>query len=394
MFAPTETIAHAIDAARDAASSAEIAERPEVLAALLRGADALLAAAAQVMSGGVLAVAGRPVEHVLRHDARVTSWDATTLTRAAATLEAMPALAEAFREGRASWSQVRAIVTALRPVPFAERTRIDGIIGEHAKRLCEADPERLVDLVQDEAARSRPDLALNREDRAIRNSFLAIQGRLDGTATIYGEGDALSIAAIVDALDAVADAPVHPDSGVSRAQQRYDALVHICEVTLAGESAGAGARPRPRLLATVDIAALEDDGRDDGLRLLWPLPGRRPRLSRVTRDMLMCDATIVPIVFNGRDVIAVGDQANMFSDKVRSAIIARDQQCRFCSWAPASWCDVHHLVPGKGNTVRDGCLLCRRCHRTIHRYKWTAHWLDDGALKFERRGKHFLSLPP
>jgi len=381
-------IENAIQRARDVASTAPLAERAETVAALLRGADALLAeVAALIRRGGVDAVAGRPLEHVLRHDARVTAWDASALKQAADTLQHMPSLTDALQDGYVSWSQVRAIVSALRSVPVAERARIDGIVGEQAKRLAEADPERLVELVEDEAARSRPDLAVGREDRAIRSSFLAIQGCLDGTATIYGQGDAVSIATIVDALDAVADDPVHPDAGVTRAQQRYDALVHLCEATLAGESAGS--RPRPRVLATIDVRDA-----DDGARILWSLAGRRPRVSCVTRDELLCDATIVPVLFDGREVLGVGDQSNVFSDKVRTAIVARDQRCRFCSRAAASWCDVHHLVPGKGNAARDGCLLCRRCHRTVHRAKWTATWQDGGALKFERRGKHFISLPP
>ena len=263
---------------------------------------------------------------------------------------------------------------------------------DHAKLLAGMDSDRLIALVDDEAARLRPDRPVRREDRAIQSSFLAIQGRFDGSASLYGEADAISAATIVDALDAVADLPVHPDAGITRAQQRFGALVHICERTLAGESAEL--RPRPRVLARIDVAALDDAGRDDALRLLWSLRGRSPRLSSVARDELLCDATVVPVLFDGPRPIAVGDQSNVFSDKTRSAIVARDGRCRFCGDAPAAWCDVHHLVPGHGNTADDGCLLCRRCHRTVHRYGWTISWCEDGALEFKRRNKSFVSHPP
>lgn len=373
---------------RDAASEAALLDRADAVASLLRGADALIAAAAELVGrGGIDAVEGRPVEHVLRTEARLASWDASALTQASDTLRRMPALADAVRDGYVSWSQVRAISFAMRPVAAAQRGAIDAIIGEHAKRLADADPERLIELVQDHAARSRPDLTLRREDRTLRSNFLAIQPTLDGKATLYGEGDAVSMATIVDALDAVADDPLHPDTGVTRAEQRFEALLHVAERTLAGESNDA--RPRPRVLATIDLA-----DPDDGIRLLWGLTGARPRLSRVTRDELLCDAAITPVVFDGRDVVGVADTTNVFPDKVRTAILARDRRCRFCSRAPASWCDVHHLVPGTGNTARDGCLLCRRCHRTVHRYRWTAAWHDDGTIRFHRRGKHFDSIPP
>ncbi|HEX9694915.1 MAG TPA: hypothetical protein VGB64_01215 [Actinomycetota bacterium] len=392
MFESEEAITRAVDTAREAAANATIAERAEVLAAAMRGADALIAIATSVIAaGGIQAVEGRPVEHLLRTQARCTSWDAATLAGAADSLRVMPALASAFDDGLVSWSQVRAILGSIKHVRAEDRPAIDALVGEQAKRLREGSPDRLVDLVADEAARLRPDLSQSREDRSIESSFLAIQGRLDGSATIYGEADAVSAATIVGALDAVAGAPVHPDRGITRAQQRFEAFVHICETTLAGESTGL--RPRSRVLAVVDLADLARDG-DQGATLLWPLPGRTPRLSRVTRDMLLCDAAVTPIVFNGRDVIAVGDTHNTFSDKVRTAILARDQRCRFCNHAPAGWSDVHHLVPGTGNTARDGCLLCRRCHRLLHRYKWTATWHDDGAIQFQRRGKSFLSLPP
>ncbi|HVL89843.1 MAG TPA: hypothetical protein VM841_06360 [Actinomycetota bacterium] len=392
MFETVGAINRAVGAVRDAASEATLRERPEVVAALLRGADALVAAAAGLMAGGgVQAAAGRPVEHVLRTEARLTSWDASTVAGAADSLRAMPMLAAAFDEGLVSWSQVRAILAAVKCVRAEDRPTIDALIGEQAKRLWDGSPDRLVDLVADEAARLRPDLSQRREDRLIASSFLAIQGRLDGSAAIYGEADAVSAATIVGALDAVADAPVHPDRGVTRAQQRFDALVQICETTLAGD--GSGLRPRSRVLAVIDLKDV-DRGGDGGATLLWPLPGRAPRLTPVARDMLVCDAAVTPIVFNGRDVIGAADTHNTFSDRVRSAIVARDRRCRFCSHAAAQWCDVHHIVPGTGNTARDGILLCRRCHRIVHRHSWTATWHDDGAIRFERRGKHFLSLPP
>lgn len=394
MFGATKhAISRAIDVAREATSTAAIDERAEILVSLLRAADAMIAAATDLIArDGIQPVEGRPVEHVIRRDAGYTHADAAMVSEAASVLTRMPAFREAFAAGLISWGQVRRIIVSLRRALAVDWHAIDAVIGEHAKRLAGAEPDRLVERVDDEIARLRPQRQILREDRLIARSFLAIQPMLDGGATFYGEADPVSAATIIDALDAVAEAPAHPDRGATRARQRMDAWVQISEMTLAGNRGGL--RPRPRVLATVDVAGLRDDQRDESLRLLWSLPGRAPRLSRVTRDELLCDATIVPVVFNGHDVIGVGDERNVFSNKVRTAIVARDRHCRMCGRAPASWGDVHHLDPGKGNTADDGCLLCRRCHRTVHRYGWTITRHDHGILKFERRGKHFLSHPP
>lgn len=393
MFGSVESIHAAVAAIRDAATSAPIDQRADVLAALLRGADASTAAATDLVArDGIQAAAGRPADHVMRHDAGYVHSDAAMVSQAAAALSRMPALREAFDHGLVSWGQVRAIVVSLRRTASMHWGIVDDLIAEHAKRLAGAESDRLIALVDQQIARLRPDLVVAREDRAIAGSFLAVQSGFDGSAAFYGVADPVSAAIIIDALDAVADDPVHPDAGISRAQQRMTALVHLSEMSLAGQSAGV--RPRPRLLATLDIAALTDSQRDDALRLLWALQGRAPRLSRVTRDQMLCDSRIVPIIFNGPTVIAVGDETAVFSDKVRAAIVARDRQCRMCGRAPASWSDAHHLRPGKGNAAEDGCLLCRRCHRSVHRAGWAITWQDHGVLRFQRRGKHFLSHPP
>ena len=106
---------HIQDVESDGISEASLQERADVVAALLRGADALTAAATELLAGGgIEAVAGRPVEHMLRTDAGSTRTDASMLVQAASMLDRMPALRESFDEGLVSWGQVRSIIVALR----------------------------------------------------------------------------------------------------------------------------------------------------------------------------------------------------------------------------------------------------------------------------------------
>ena len=316
------------------------------------------------------------------------------ITNAASHLRAMPQLASCFAAGTISWGQVRAIACAVSRMPAAGRTQIYALIGKHAERLLEADPDRLVQMVDERVARLRPDLALAREDRAIEGGFLAIQGRLDGSSSIYGEADAESTATLTEALDARADLPYyHDDEAPSRARQHFDALIAICEDSLKGSNGGV-TRPRPRIIATLDLNALLKDKQAAGMSLLWGLAGRPAKLSHVSRDVILCDPDLVPVIFNGAQPIAVGDAARRISDRVRAALVARDVGCRFpgCR-APACWTDAHHLIPGVGNQVEDLVLLCRRCHRRMHRHRWRMRMRDDGAMEFSRRGYRNISYP-
>ncbi|MGZ4211465.1 MAG: DUF222 domain-containing protein, partial [Actinomycetota bacterium] len=212
-------------------------------------ADRLTAKALHILSAtDVEATCGLPTEILLALRARRTGTEARCMARAAGVLRAMPATSAAFLRGDLSWGQVRAIVCAVRALDAAGRASIDELIDRSAVRMRDVDPDELIARVQDAVDRARHDLALAREDRQIERGFLAFQGRLDGSASFYGEADAESAATLLEALDARAEAPVAPDQDLpSRAHQRFDALLAICESSLNGD--GATTRPRPRLLA-------------------------------------------------------------------------------------------------------------------------------------------------
>jgi hypothetical protein len=260
------------------------------------------------------------------------------------------------------------------------------------------DPDELLARVDDAVARLRSDLLRAREDRQIEGGFFAVQGRLDGSATFYGEADAESTATILEALDTAAGQPVDPeiDGAPSRAQQHLRALVAICEQTLAGGAVGT-TRPRPRLLATIDVESLRKGAESDGARILWSLAGRPAKITPLAADVLACDATVVPVLFDGARPVAVGDATAAITSAMRTALIARDGGCRFpgCH-APVSWCDAHHIRARieDGPTVIDNLiLLCRRCHRRVHRARWKISLRDDGVMEFTRHRTTLASSP-
>jgi Domain of unknown function (DUF222)/HNH endonuclease len=243
----------------------------------------------------------------------------------------------------------------------------------------------------------RPDLMRAREDRQIAREYLSIQGRLDGSSTLSGEMGAESTAIVVTALDALADAPVGPQGdGPTRPQQHLQALVAMAEQTLNGGSTTT-TRPRPRLIATVDVQALADGATSKAAAILWSLAGRPARITPLTSEVLACDATVTPVFFKGARPVAVGDAKSPISSALRTALIARDGGCRFpgCK-APVAWCDAHHIRAriNHGPTVIDNLmLLCRRCHRLVHRRRWTISLRDDGVMEFRWNATMFESSP-
>jgi hypothetical protein len=170
----------------------------------------------------------------------------------------------------------------------------------------------------------------------------------------------------------------------------------MCEESLNGGHTER-TRPRPRLIATVDVQALHEQGVSSSAKVLWSLAGRAPTLTPLATEALMCDATVVPVIFEGSRPVAVGTPTDAISSRMRTALIARDGRCRFpgCR-APVSWCDAHHIRAriNDGPTVIDNLvLLCRRCHRRIHRFHWRITLGDDGTCEFSRQDRTFASSP-
>jgi hypothetical protein len=396
MASALEHLRAAVDAVRDACSRDGSAE---ALATTLRAADDLTAAAVAMLangSAGIEAEAGLPAELAVSLGARRTPWEARALVGCAETFRRMPCLAALVADATVSFSQARAICRAARDLDAAGCAALDALITRLAPRLADAEPDALVAAADDEVARLRADLARAREQRRIEGSFLMLQPRLSGGGAIYGEADTAAFATLAEAIDAAAARPgsaEDPDAP-TRGAQRMEALVGICATALAGGSTGAA--PRPRFIATCDIAELEAAGASEGARVLWRVAGRPGRLSPLATEVAACDAEVVPVVFDGARPIGVGDTRKGTPDKVRTALVARDGGCRFpgCQ-APAGWSDSHHILnrdDGGDASVDNLVLLCRRCHTRVHGHRWRIRPKPDGSIAFSHRGKTYVSV--
>ncbi len=403
MFAPVMDDADAALAQiEDAIETLRRIPTSDAMAAALRASDRLTAVGLQIMGqGGFVNGSGMPMEMALRLQARMTHADARTMRRVLSMFGAMPETARAFYEGRLSFGEVRGIEWELRSWNPRDRALVDGTIG--ARAGTHADPEELLSSIADEMAASRDDLVADREERAIERSFLAIQPRLDGSgARFHGEGDAISIATIVGALDAHAAAPQDQGlHGISREQQHFDALLAICNASLGGGDPADGEdgarkpkRAKPCFEAVLDVTGMDEPSMHAGSRVLWHVAGRRARLSRIGTEVALCDAKVRPVIFENGQPISVGTPGERIPHKVRKAVAARDQGCRFpgCN-APVWWCDAHHVVHGGSARPSNLAMFCRRCHNRIHRRGWKVEVFPGGDLEFSYRGQTYRTSP-
>ncbi|MGI9018166.1 MAG: DUF222 domain-containing protein [Euzebya sp.] len=152
---------------------------------------------------------GLSVRRHLALQADATGMDVGFLDRAVQTLSAMPHVWAAFDANRLSWSQLRGIVMEARSLSVAQRHVLDqALTGVLESGLGE--PDRIVDITTDLAARLDRDGLENNEDVQERSQRLVLQPDFDGWTEIHGTLAPEVGATLGEALDAAADPPVSP----------------------------------------------------------------------------------------------------------------------------------------------------------------------------------------
>ena len=216
-----------------------------------------------------------------------------------------------------------------------------------------------------------------REDGMLRGSFLL---------------DPVDGALVASALDAVLSprrgGPRFVDAGQRAAhysllddprsteQVAADALVAMVRLAVDADPGTlfGSRRPAVRLVVTADAAVLEESG---------------DRVSMATVERFVCDAGTVGVKFDrGGQVVNVGRDQRLFTERQRVGLAVRDGGCRFpgCD-RPPSWCEAHHIDQwqhGGKTDLADGVLLCRRHHLLVHNNGW----------KVTRDGAQYSIAPP
>jgi hypothetical protein len=189
-------------------------------------------------------------------------------------------------------------------------------------------------------------------------------------------------------------------------QRRADALVEMAATQLrCGEHRDVHGQ-RPHLTLTVSADTLRartprtDAASDDTLRVVAiAQPAELGRVGPIHPEIarrIACDAvrTVVTVAANADDSswitgapalpLSVGRATRTIPASIRTALVVRDQGCRFpgCDRPPA-WTDGHHIIhwaDGGPTELENLVSLCRSHHRRVHEEGWRIHIADGNAV--------------
>ena len=292
----------------------------------------------------------------------------------------LAATARCFASGGCSVRAVEVIARVLAS-PAAQRLppevwaaaeeRLAGVAAEYSPADLQAWGGALVETLDQDGPEpdDRPPAQVNELHlaRHTAGSGGRIRGRFD---------DPAMFAAIAAAVDAHA-APHTADDQRDTGERQAEALADVCGYVLDHAEVPARGGERPHLSVVVRLEDLENRARAGCLEL-------GGELSPEALRMLCCDARVVPVVLGGAgQPLDVGRATRVIPDGLRRAIAARDRGCARCG-RPASWCEVHHVIPwevGGPTSLANCCMLCRSCHRLVHHGGWDVH-LREGVPEF------------
>jgi hypothetical protein len=307
--------------------------------------------------------------------------------RVGAALVQLPVVAGAFRDGRLSYSQVRAIsrvATTATESDFLElattmtASQLEIVVrGYRSVRAQVTNP--------DHAPRTRRSLAWHTDD----------DGSLVGTFRLPVETGAVLQKAVETAMDLLradhADATDSPDDPVDDPARATaaDALAEVADRYLSAlANDDAGARGDDRYLITIvaeqrvldapagqpvdGVCHVEDGG---------PLPA-----STVSR--LACGHPTVTIIEDqdGR-ILDVGRRTRRPNRAMRRALTRRDGHCQFpgCTTRRTQAHHIDHWITGGQTRLTNLVSLCSHHHHRHHDGTFTVTARTDGTFAFARR---------
>lgn len=321
------------------------------------------------------------------------------LVRVGHALKELPAIAEAFARGELSFDKVRAVTRVALAQDEAMWLRVAlSSSGSQLERICRAvrsaldvnDPRRADDELAHRGVRS-----WWRNDGMLE--LMAVLPREDG-AVVMAAIDSVTKDLVNErcAPNARPDAPA-PDK-LRRSVLEADALVRMCEQHLSAATPEPVVAPTRQVVIHVDASVLrgeEAGGRshvEDG-----------PWLSAQAARWQACDADTVTITERDGLPIDVGRAHRVIPPRLRLALHARDQGCRYpgCG-VPAKRCEGHHWrhwIDGGATDLCNCLLLCRFHHRRHHEGRFTIRKVAAGEFVFERADgtaieSRWLASPP
>ncbi len=324
--------------------------------------------------------------------------------RMAHALPALPQTSAAFREGRLSYSKVRAITRVA-------TTRNEEVLLHIAFHGTTAHVEQAVNAWRREQRLE----VLARDNRRHDLRELSCHYDGDGFLVMHGRFTPEQGAVIQQALSALMDEMYAERKNVSAetlefeqpdpvklqpqpiASRRADALVRMAEAFLSGQSA-ANSGDRFTVNIHTDLETLKSDGKNAESQL-----ENGPNVSAETSRRLCCDAGVVHWLERTRqdsgeiEFLSVGRKTRTVPPSIRRALQRRDKGCRFPGCSCSRFVDAHHIhhwADGGETSMQNLVLLCRHHHRLVHEGGFGLQVLPGGGFEFtDPNGKRIVAAP-
>jgi len=249
----------------------------------------------------------------------------------ATALEEMPETKAAFASGEVSESRVRLLAQAQALAP-------DQFAHDEAALVAQAavvSATRLPQVLAQWRRTTDPAGAVADAERLHTLRALHISPAWSGLVHLDGDLDPEGGSMVLAALRSLSEgAALEANDCRTPAQCRADALIEICRRHL--NAASPKGSQRPHVTVTIGWDALQQD---HGVVDVEGGP-----VSAETVRRLACDATLIPMILDGAEPIAVGSSRRVIPPALRRALEVRDHHCSHpgCD-TPARWCDAHHL---------------------------------------------------
>jgi len=318
--------------------------------------------------------------------------------RVARALPELPRIREAFRAGRLSFAQVRAMIRVATPeneptlLMWAQHstasqlekfTRLYRRHGDNAAAISQHRERSFISWEEDDG------MVSIRIRLPVEQAAVVLQAVEAAKASLEGHDREEDVSA--ETPPAWDDPPAHPDEDVSaetRSARRADALVRVAESYLEPDG-------RPRSLAEKYQVHVHLDLRRDAD---GPVPDPdAPSLARETIRRLGCEAGLVPVLHDGGEILSVGRKTRAVPPSIRRALRLRDRGCRFPGCTHTRHVDAHHVrhwADGGETKLSNLVELCSAHHRLLHEGGFGLRVADDGALVFTRPDGERIPVVP
>src|ERR1700683_1108439 len=311
----------------------------------------------------------------------------------ARVLGELPASLDSARAGRASFSNVAMIGHLAKHIGLDQVQPIEDILVGAAETF---EPRQMRRLHEETRLRLDPDGVLGADHRAHERRWFECEQTYGNVFVLRGQLDAEGGALVKTALDQLSHGLSHEDTREG-SQRRADALVDMAATQLrCGDHRGVHGQ-RPHLTLTVCAETLRTDSgtaRADaapaelgGVGPIHPATARRIACDAVRTVVTVAAPVDAPVWTAVRAPVvplSVGHATRTIRASIRTALVLRDQGCRFpgCDRPPA-WTDGHHIIhwsDGGPTELANLVSLCRRHYRRVHEQGWRIHIADGVAV--------------